>query len=71
MNALDKKLQQALQEIFPGDGCLLDPAECLAYGYDNSRRQAMPQAVVLPTTKEQVQKLVQLCRKYKMPVVAP
>ena len=70
MNALDKKMQQALQEIFPVDACLLDPSECLAYGYDNSRRQAMPQAVVLPTTKEQVQKLVQLCREYKTPIVA-
>jgi D-lactate dehydrogenase (quinone) len=70
MKSLDKKLQQALQEAFPGDACLLDPAECLAYSYDNSRRQAMPQCVVLPTTKEQVQKLVQLCRDYKTPVVA-
>lgn len=70
MNALDKKMQQALQQLFPGDSCLLDPAECLAYGYDNSRRQAMPQAVVLPTTKEQVQKLVQLCREHKTPIVA-
>ena len=70
MDTLDKKLQHALQEIFPGDACLLDPAECLAYGYDNSRRQAMPQAVVLPTTKDQIQKLVQVCREYKTPIVA-
>ncbi|MGH8051092.1 MAG: FAD-binding oxidoreductase [Arenimonas sp.] len=70
MAFLEKTLRQALQEIFPGDACLLDPAECLAYSYDNSRRQAMPQAVVLPTTKEQVQKLVQLCREHKTPIVA-
>ncbi len=70
MNALDKKLQSALQEIFPADACLFDPAECLTYGYDNSRRQAMPQAVVFPVTKEQVQKLVQICREFKTPIVA-
>lgn len=70
MVPLDKKLLQSLQGLFPGDACLLDASECLAYGYDNSRRQAMPQAVVLPTTKEQVQALVELCRKYKMPIVA-
>jgi len=70
MKPLDKKMQSALRDLFPGDDCLFDPAECLAYGYDNSRRQAMPQAVVLPTTREQVQALVKLCREYKTPVVA-
>jgi len=70
MNTLDKKLQQALLQIFSADSCLLDAAECLAYGYDNSRQLAMPQAVVLPDTKEQVQALVQLCREYKTPLVA-
>ncbi len=70
MIPLEKKLLQSLQEIFPGDTCLLDPAECLAYAYDNSRRLAMPQAVVLPTTKDQVQKLVHVCREFSTPVVA-
>lgn len=70
MNPLDKKLQRNLQEIFPADACLFDPAECLAYGYDNSRQHSMPQAVVLPTTKEQVLGLVKLCREYKTPIVA-
>ncbi len=70
MLPLDKHLQKLLREIFPVDACLFDASECLAYGYDNSRQQAMPQAVVLPTTKEQVQTLVQLCREYKTPLVA-
>lgn len=70
MLALDKQLQKSLQALFSADACLLDASECLAYGFDNSRQQAMPQAVVLPTTKEQVQALVQLCREYKIPLVA-
>ena len=70
MDALDKKLRQTLLEIFPAEHCLLDPAECLTYGYDNSRRQAMPQAVVFPTSKAQVQKLVLACRESKTPIVA-
>jgi D-lactate dehydrogenase len=70
MSSLDKYLQKSLQEIFPVDACLFDASECLAYGFDNSRRQAMPQAVVLPTTKEQVQALVHLCREFKVPLVA-
>ncbi len=70
MSSLDKHLQQSLQKLFSADACLFDASECLAYGSDNSRRQAMPQAVVLPTTKQQVQALVQLCREYKTPLVA-
>jgi len=54
-----------------GDACLLrDPAECLAYGYDNSRRQGQPLAVALPTTREQVQAIVRACRAQRVPVVA-
>jgi len=70
MLPLDKNLQKSLRELFSADACFFDPSECLAYGFDNSRRHAMPQAVVLPTTKEQVQVLVQLCREYKTPMVA-
>ena len=70
MLPLDNHLQKSLRELFSADACLFDPSECLAYGFDNSRRQAMPQAVVLPTSKEQVQALVQLCRDYKIPLVA-
>ena len=53
-----------LTRIFGAD-CSTDPAECLAYGYDNSRRQAQPDAVVFPTTHEQTVALVQACRSAK------
>jgi D-lactate dehydrogenase len=38
-----------------------DPADCWPYGYDNSRRQAMPQAVVFATEQQQVRDLVRIC----------
>ena len=53
-----------------GDGWRTDPGERLTYGYDNSRRQAMPDAVALPTTREQVVALVRACRTHRVPVVA-
>ena len=54
-----------------GDGALLrDPAECLAYGYDNSRRHAQPLAVALPTERAQVQAIVRACRAHRVPLVA-
>jgi D-lactate dehydrogenase len=49
---------------------LRDPAECLAYGYDNSRKQAQPLAVALPTTREQVQAIVRACRTHATPLTA-
>ena len=53
-----------------GDGFRTDPSERLTYGYDNSRRQAMPDAVALPSTREQVVALVRACRAHRVPVVA-
>jgi D-lactate dehydrogenase len=54
-----------------GDAALLrDPSECLAYGYDNSRMQAMPLAVALPTSREQVRAIVRACRAQRVPLTA-
>lgn len=53
-----------------GDGYLDDPAQRLAYAYDNSRREALPDAVALPCTREQVVELVRACRAARVAVVA-
>jgi D-lactate dehydrogenase len=66
---LPAPLLAALREAF-GDALLLDPAQRAVYGYDNSRREALPDAVVLPTEAAQVQALVRACRAAKVPVVA-
>ncbi|GAA0714174.1 FAD-binding oxidoreductase [Dokdonella soli] len=59
-----------LQHIFPADALSIDAAECLVYGYDNSRRQITPDAVVFPSTHEQVAALVRACRAHRVPLVA-
>jgi D-lactate dehydrogenase len=53
-----------------GQGWLTDPGERLAYAYDNSRREALPDAVALPLTREQVQALVGACFSHRIPIVA-
>ena len=53
-----------------GEGWRTDPDERLAYGYDNSRRLALPDAVAMPTTREQVLALVRACRTHHVPIVA-
>lgn len=59
----------ALREIF-GSALTFDPAQCLAYGYDNSRRQAQPDSVVFPTEHDQVVALVRACRAANTPLIA-
>lgn len=69
MTALPADLVRTLAALL-GDGFLIDASERLTYGYDNSRRQAMPDAVALPTTREQVVALVRACRAHRVPVIA-
>ncbi len=69
MTALPADLVRTLTALL-GDGWRTDASERLTYGYDNSRRQAMPDAVALPSTREQVVALVRACRAHRVPVIA-
>ncbi|MCC6302432.1 MAG: FAD-binding protein [Gammaproteobacteria bacterium] len=54
-----------------GDGNVLrDPADCWPYGYDNSRRHHLPDAVAFATTHAQVCEILRLCNRADIPVVA-
>ncbi|MFC5524623.1 FAD-binding oxidoreductase [Rhodanobacter ginsengisoli] len=64
------ELLTRLRGIFPADALATGEAERIAYSYDNSRRHALPDAVVFPTGHAQVEALVQACREYRLPVVA-
>jgi D-lactate dehydrogenase (quinone) len=67
---LPHTLIDTLRALFSADAFSNDPAECLAYGYDNSRRQAQPDAVVFPTTHDQTVALVRACRAARAPLIA-
>jgi D-lactate dehydrogenase len=69
MSALPAALLRDLAALL-GDGLRTDAGERLTYGYDNSRRQALPDAVALPAGAEQVQALVRACRAHRVPIVA-
>ncbi|ODS63118.1 MAG: dimethylmenaquinone methyltransferase [Arenimonas sp. SCN 70-307] len=70
MGTLPADLIDELGALLGPGGLLLDAAERLAYGYDNSRRQGLPLAVALPTNAAQVQAIVRLCRAHRLPIVA-
>ncbi len=59
-----------LKTIVTEDELLTDPADCLTYGYDNSRRQSQPLAVIFPRTEQQVQQIVLACNRYGIGLIA-
>jgi len=61
---------RTLASIAGKHGLLTDPADCWPYGYDNSRRQALPQAVVFITEAEQVSAALELCNRQNIPLTA-
>ncbi|WP_396616702.1 FAD-binding oxidoreductase [Lysobacter soli] len=69
MTPLPTTLDSELRSLL-GDGWRTDESERLTYAFDNSRRQALPDAVALPTTREQVVGLVRACRAARVPVIA-
>jgi D-lactate dehydrogenase (quinone) len=63
-----KTLEAALRAAAGPAAVLTDPADCWTYGYDNSRGQALPVAVVLPSDTAAVQKVVRVCRQFRLPL---
>jgi D-lactate dehydrogenase len=58
----------SLSEVFSKEALFTDPVDCWVYGYDNSKKQVLPHAVVFPTSHEQVVSLVKLCNHYEVPL---
>ena len=61
---LQAEFLDQLASIVGQDALLTDPGDCWSYGYDNSRRHALPQAVVFAVSHQQVVKVVALCNRY-------
>jgi len=68
--ALSSAFLNRLAQIFPPGSLYTNPAGCWAYGYDNSRRQALPEAVVFPTSHAQTVELARLCNEHRVPLTA-
>ena len=58
-----------LRRIVGADGVLDQPEDMLVYEYDGSIDRALPQAVVFPTTAEQVSAVVKLATAHGVPMV--
>ncbi|MDJ0891124.1 MAG: FAD-linked oxidase C-terminal domain-containing protein [Gammaproteobacteria bacterium] len=67
---MSQKLRDRLRDALGTENLLEDPGDRWAYGYDNSRRQAMPDLVGFATAHEQVRDVVRLCNEHRMALVA-
>ena len=64
----DRSLRRRLQTIF-GERLLTRTGDRWAYGYDNSRQQALPLAVCLARSHQEVVELVRLCARERVPII--
>ncbi|MEJ1377134.1 MAG: FAD-linked oxidase C-terminal domain-containing protein [Candidatus Sedimenticola sp. (ex Thyasira tokunagai)] len=60
---------EAFSAIVGREAILTDPGDCWSYGYDNSRRHALPQAVLFAVSHGQVRDIVQLCNREQIPLI--
>lgn len=67
--ALPDVALRRLREAVGAQRLLSDPADCLAYGYDNSKRIALPQAVVFALGHDEVAAVVGVCHEFGIPLV--
>ena len=63
-----QSIVDALRTGLGDEAVLSDPADRWTYGYDNSRAQAMPLAVALPSDATGVRRVVQVCRRFRVPL---
>jgi glycolate oxidase len=66
----DRKLVRELQAIVGRDGVIYAPEDLLVYEYDATTQRGLPEAVVLPTSAEQVSQVVKLARRRGLPIIA-
>ncbi len=69
MPPLPAALVGSLSQIFDDEDLFTEPGDCWAYGYDNSRQHAVPQAVCFARNVDQIVRLVGLCREHKLPLI--
>ena len=65
---ISREFLARLRQSLPVGAVYTDPADCWAYGYDNSRKQALPEAVAFPVSHEQIVALVRLCNDFRIPL---
>ncbi len=61
---------EALKKIVGEENVFSDRVECLSYSRDMSVHQGIPDAIVFPSTTEQVSEIMKLAAEERLPVIA-
>src|SRR5690625_668989 len=70
MCMLEPFILQRLRQIVGNENVRDDQSSLLAYSYDSTAQfQALPDAVLSPTNKEQVAEVVKVCNEHQIPIV--
>jgi D-lactate dehydrogenase (quinone) len=69
LDPLSRSQISQLTDIVGQQAIFTDAGDCLPYGYDNSRLQATPQAVLFATEHEQVCAIARFCHDEQIPLV--
>jgi len=65
---MDKQALDAFEAITGIDKFYTSPGDCYVYGYDNSRRQVLPEAVIFPKTHQHIVEICLICNQFKIPL---
>lgn len=68
VNTLPAAFLERLAVVVGDADLFTDPADRWPYSYDNSRRQAQPDAVAFPASHAEVVQVVKLCNEFKVPL---
>jgi len=66
---IDRRLIKTLRKIVGKRNVLTDRADLLTYGHDSYVDEAMPDAVVLPSSTEEVEEVIRRCHREGIPFV--
>lgn len=66
---MNQEIISEIQAIVGKENCSTDIAEIYAYGFDASIHRVLPDIVIRPKRTEEVQKIILLANKYKIPIV--
>ncbi len=65
---LNSLVLKQLHDIFPPSSLFTKVSECWNYGYDNSRQHALPDAVVIASSHQDICALAALCHHHHIPL---
>lgn len=66
---LPAELITQIGQIFPPERFYTDPVDCYAYAYDNSRKIFPPDAVLFPTSADEIRQILGLCNQFRVPLI--